>query len=218
EKMDLSRQIGLSALKYFILKVDPKKRILFNPKESIDLQGHTGPFIQYTYARIQSVFRKLNETFDPIATNADESDRIDTGPIINDPIATDASESDRIDTAPITIDPIATYAGESDRIDTGASESDRMNNVLLPGEKELIVHLYRYPNVIQTAAENYSPAEVANYIFDLAKKFNKFYAEFSILKAESEEKKNLRLALAENTGKILKDGLYLLGLEAPLRM
>lgn len=162
EKQILAEQIGLSALKYFILKVDPKKRILFNPKESIDLQGHTGPFIQYSYARIQSIFRKLSEN--------------------------DLNEF-------------------------------RLNGTdLLPAEKSLIVNIYQYPGVIQSAADNYSPAEVANYIYNLAKQFNSFYAEHSITKAESADKQHLRAIIAGQTAYILKHGLMLLGIQSPERM
>jgi len=162
EKALLANQIGMSALKYFILKVDPKKRILFNPKESIDLHGHTGPFIQYSYARIQSIFRKL-------------------------------TESGLID---FTIDA----------------------NSLLPPEKSLIVLLNQYPGTVQTAAENYSPAEIANYIYALAKQFNSFYAEYSITKAENDEKLHLRASMAQITAAIIKQGLKLLGIESPERM
>ncbi len=162
EKQVLAEQIGLSALKYFILKVDPKKRILFNPKESIDLQGHTGPFIQYSYARIQSIFRKLSEN--------------------------------------------------------GLNEFRLNGTDLLPAEKSLIVNIYQYPGVIQSAADNYSPAEVANYIYNLAKQFNSFYAEHSITKAESADKQHLRAIIAGQTAYILKHGLMLLGIQSPERM
>ncbi len=162
EKEILANQIGMSALKYFILKVDPKKRILFNPKESIDLHGHTGPFIQYSYARIQSIFRKLTES--------------------------------------------------------GKTTFSITSHNLLPAEKSLIVLLNQYPGTVQTAAENYSPAEVANYIYALAKQFNSFYAEYSITKAEDEEKLHLRAAMAQITAYVLKHGLKLLGIESPERM
>ncbi len=162
EKEILSKQIGLAALKYFILKVDPKKRMLFNPKESIDLQGHTGPFIQYTYARIQSIFRKLAEA--------------------------------------------------------GFEPKQMQFNSLNATEKELIVSLYQYPAVIQTAALNYSPAEIANYCYHLAKQFNHFYAEHSVLKAETEEKMHLRISITRNVARTLKHGLQLLGIEAPEKM
>lgn len=159
EKTTIASQIGLGALKYFILKVDPKKRILFNPKESIDLQGNTGPFIQYTYARIQSVLRKYGKDADAVNINS-----------------------------------------------------------LLPLEKELIVLQDQYSAVIMKAAETYSPAEIANYVYQLAKLFNKFYAEHSILKAESPEKANLRLAIAKTTGRIIQHALLLLGIQSPDKM
>lgn len=162
DKNLLYKQIGLSALKYFILKVDPKKKIIFNPKESIDLQGNTGPFIQYTYARIKSIFRKLDKN---------------------------------------------TY--------TGTSIPDQN---LFPAEKELIILLNQYPDTIQTAAEYYAPSEVANYLYQLAKAFNKFYAEHSIVKAESNEKFILRTALSEKVSDTLKHGLALLGIESPEKM
>ena len=162
ERTQLGEQIGLSALKYFILKVDPKKRILFNPKESIDLHGHTGPFIQYAYARICSIFRKLEES--------------------------------------------------------GTAWVGAYSDDLTVDERALIVLLTQYPTVIKTAADTYSPAEVANYLYTLAKKFNSFYADHSIMKAESDGKLHLRAALAERTGYVLKHGLHLLGIQSPERM
>lgn len=162
EKNELADQIGLAALKYFILKVDPKKRILFNPKESIDLQGNTGPFIQYSYARIQSIFRKMA--------------------ILGIPF------------------------------------NEIQSTSLLPDEKSLIVLINQYPGVVQTAADNYSPAEIANYIYNLAKTFNSFYADHSILKADNEEQQQLRAAIAKLTAHILNSGLQLLGIQSPERM
>ncbi|MGB4929091.1 MAG: arginine--tRNA ligase [Chitinophagales bacterium] len=162
EKNELADQIGLAALKYFILKVDPKKRILFNPKESIDLQGNTGPFIQYSYARIQSIFRKM-----------------------------------------------ATL---------GIPFNEIQSTSLLPDEKSLIVLINQYPGVVQTAADNYSPAEIANYIYNLAKTFNSFYADHSILKADNEDQQQLRAAIAKLTAHILNSGLLLLGIQSPERM
>ncbi len=158
EKTALYHQVGLAALKYFILRVDPKKRILFNPAESIDLQGNTGPFIQYTYARIKSVLSKLTE---------------EPGGIIATP------------------------------------DKD---------ELELIVTLSTYAATIQDAAANWSPAEIANYIYTLAKQFNKFYADHSVLHAETPEQQQLRIHLAVTTGEVLEHGLRLLGIEAPQRM
>ena len=162
EIQKLAKQVGLAALKYFILKVEPKKRMVFNPKESIDLQGNTGPFIQYTYARMQSIFRKMAEM--------------------------------------------------------QLNEKEIQFKNLNQAEKELIVWLYQYPQTVKTAAENYSPAEIANYIYNLAKNYNHFYAEHSVLKAESEDKMYLRIALTKNVSYVIKHGLHLLGIEAPERM
>lgn len=159
QKQELYKIIGLGALKYFILKIDPKKKIAFNPKETIDFQGNTGPFIQYTYARIQSILRKanLNETFS--------------------------------------------------------------NKVTLHSkEKELIKILLLFPEIIQNAAKIYSPAVIANYIYDLVKEFNSFYQNVSILGEENTELRALRVHLAEKVGQVIASGLNLLGIEAPERM
>ena len=159
QKQELYKIIGLGALKYFILKIDPKKKIAFNPKETIDFQGNTGPFIQYTYARIQSILRKanLNETFS--------------------------------------------------------------NKVTLHSkEKELIKILLLFPEIIQNAAKTYSPAVIANYIYDLVKEFNSFYQNVSILGEENTELRALRVHLAEKVGQVIASGLNLLGIEAPERM
>lgn len=161
EKADLYNMIGLGALKFFLLKVEPKKRLLFDPNESIDFQGHTGPFIQYTHARIRSVLAK-----------ADYKTRI--------------------------------------------SSNHSLELTIL--EKELIVNLSKYPDVISVAAKEYSPAHIANYIFELAKLFNKFYHEESILKAEDSNVKNFRLDLAAATATVIKKGMTLLGIRVPSRM
>lgn len=159
EKQELAKQIGLGALKYFILRVDPKKRMLFDPKESIDLQGNTGPFIQYAYARIRSVLRK--------------------SPVI---------------------------------------QKGTMEEALLGEERDLLIALYRYREILDVAAAEYSPAMLAAYLFDLAKKYNKMYADHPILRAESSEKKFLRLQLSERTSEVLRAGLAILGIEAPESM
>jgi arginyl-tRNA synthetase len=159
EKNELYKTIGLGALKYFILKVDPKKRILFDPKSSVDFQGNTGPFIQYTYARIRSIIRKA--TFD-------------------------YSKS-------VTID-------------------------LHEKEKELIKQLEIYPEMVQQAAANYSPAIIANYTYDLVKEFNSFYQNVSILGEENQDKKVFRVQLAEKVASTIKAGFLLLGIEVPERM
>lgn len=161
EKADLYNMIGLGALKFFLLKVEPKKRLLFDPNESIDFQGHTGPFIQYTHARIRSVLAK-----------ADYKTRI--------------------------------------------SSNHSLELTIL--ERELIVNLSKYPDVISVAAKEYSPAHIANYIFELAKLFNKFYHEESILKAEDSNVKNFRLDLAAATATVIKKGMTLLGIRVPSRM
>lgn len=160
EKQDLYKTIGLGALKYYILKVDPKKRILFDPKESIDFQGNTGPFIQYTYARIQSILRKAN---------LDEA-----------------------------------YHDET--------------VVLHEKEKELIKQLQLFPEVIQNAAQNFSPALVANYIYDLVKSFNTFYQNVSILGADTENEKLFRVQLAKCVANTIKSACSLLGISVPERM
>ncbi|MBI4944780.1 MAG: arginine--tRNA ligase [Bacteroidetes bacterium] len=163
EAEKLYHNIGLGALKYFILKVDPKKRMLFDPKESIDFNGNTGPFIQYTYARIQSVLRKAEE-------------------------------------AKLK----------------GTSEKSKIE--IHKKEKEVIKLLHDFPSVIKEAAEAYSPAYIANYVYELAKEYNQFYHEFQILKAEKEAEKNFRIMLSAKTAEVLKSSLKLLGITAPERM
>lgn len=159
EKNALYETIGQGALKYFILKVDPKKGILFNPKESVDFNGNTGPFIQYTYARIQSILRKEK------ATAFNESD-------IN----------------------------------------------LNENEIEIIRHLNNFQENIQKAADDLSPAIVANYVYDLVKLFNSFYQNHPILKAETIDLKNFRLLLTQWTSHVIYNSLYLLGIDSPQKM
>ena len=161
EKADLYNMIGLGALKFFLLKVEPKKRLLFDPNESIDFQGHTGPFIQYTHARIRSVLAK-----------ADYKTRISVDYLME----------------------------------------------LTSLERELIINLSKYPDIISAAAREYSPAHIANYVFELAKLFNKFYHEESILKAEDLNVKNFRLDLASATAGTIYKGMGLLGIRVPGRM
>ena len=160
ESAEISRMVGLGALKYFLLKVDPRKNMLFNPKESIDFNGNTGPFIQYTYARIRSVIRKA-EGFDPAVTPQSE-----------------------------------------------------------PNAKEsvLIQKVADFPSVVAEAGRNYSPALIANYAYDLAKEYNQFYHDYSILREENEQKRNLRLLLSMTVGRTLKSAMSLLGIEMPERM
>ncbi len=163
---EVARMVGLGALKYFILKVDPRKNMLFNPAESIDFNGNTGPFIQYTYARIQSVLRK--------ATRAESA--------IN---------------------------GEADK---------RAEGTLHPKELELIQRLTEYPAVVRNAGDNFSPAVICNYAYDLACDFNSFYHDLSILNEPDAQKKALRLLLAKNVAKVLTSAMSLLGIEMPERM
>lgn len=161
EKDKLYYNIGLGALKYFLLKVEPKKRLLFDPNESIDFQGHTGPFIQYTYARINSVLNKSSYNADTL-------------------------------------------------IDKPA--------VLKESELDLIQLLDRFPEKIEASAKEFSPAQLANYIYDLSKLYNKFYHEESILKAEDERVKNFRLKLSKVTARTIAKGMKLLGIDVPERM
>lgn len=160
EAKDVARKVGLGALKYFLLKVDPRKNMMFNPKESIDFNGDTGPFIQYTYARIRSVLRKAAE---------------------------------------------AGYG---------------QGELAVPNKKEveLIQKIADFRNVVADAGRKYSPAVIAKYCFELAKEYNQFYHDFSILKEEDASKRNLRLKLSEVTARTLKTGLALLGMEVPERM
>lgn len=164
EKENICRIIGLGALKYFILKIDPKKNMTFNPTESIDFNGNTGPFIQYTYARIRSVLKKAVET----------------------------------------------------NITWGDQSYDR----LIPNTKEIsiIKLLNDFPGLIRQAAEELSPALIANYCYDLAREFNQFYHDFSILGEEDRIKRDFRLRLSAVTGEVIEKGLWLLGIEAPERM
>lgn len=162
EAKEVARKVGLGALKYFLLKVDPRKNMLFNPKESIDFNGDTGPFIQYTYARIRSVLRKAAE-----------------------------------------------------------SGFDANTEVLAePNKKEaaLIQKIDDFRNVVAEAGKKYSPAVIAKYCYELAKEYNQFYHDFSILKEENEPVRNLRLELSAVTARTLKAGLALLGIEVPERM
>ncbi|WP_149274863.1 arginine--tRNA ligase [Pareuzebyella sediminis] len=168
EKNQLYKTIGLGALKYYILKVDPKKRILFDPEESVDFQGNTGPFIQYAHARIQSILRKVD--FDNDIT-----------------------------------------------LQLGSNPENQIIG-FHPKEKELIKQIQLYPETIQQAAENYSPALIANYVYDLVKEFNSFYQQVSILGETVHGKKVLRVQLSEQVAKIIKSAFELLGITVPERM
>jgi len=160
KKDELNSIIGLGALKYFILKVDPKKRILFNPTESIDFNGNTGPFIQYAYARIQSLIRK--EKFSNTKTS----------------------------------------------LDTNITEK----------EKNILKQLTQFPIAVKSAADNYSPALIANYAFELVKTFNSYYQSTTILKIHDLEIKNFRLTLSNKVGEVIKSSMKLLGVEVPEKM
>ena len=160
----IARMVGLGALKYFILKVDPRKNMTFNPKESIDFNGNTGPFIQYTHARIKSVLRKA--------------------------------------------------------ADQGINFGTEIDKSLVISEKEsyLIQLLSEFPAVVKQAGEEFSPALIANYEYELVKEFNQFYHDFSILKEENEALKQFRLVLSESVANVVKTGMSLLGIEVPERM
>jgi arginyl-tRNA synthetase len=164
EAVNLYRTIGLGALKYFILKVDPKKNMLFNPEESIDFNGNTGPFIQYTYARIKSVLRKALEAGYEVSMN-------------------------------------------------GSDTAD-----LLPQEKELLKKIHDFPALLMQAAEMHSPAVIANYAFELASEYNRFYHDVTILKEENPLSRGLRLSLSKFTALLIANSLWLLGIEVPERM
>ena len=163
EAEDVYRKVALGALKYFILKVDPKKTMMFNPKESIDFNGNTGPFIQYTYARIKSILRKAEE------------------------------------------------AG----IQAGAAD---IHIALSDKEQDLIKSIAKLPAVVKEAGENYSPALLGNYAYELAKEFNQFYHDFSILKEEDITVRNFRLLLAKECSEAIKNAMGMLGIEMPERM
>ena len=160
EKNEIARIVGMGALKYFILKVDARKNMLFNPEESIDFNGNTGPFIQYTHARIRSILRKAQGT-EPL---------------------------------------------------TPCSPS------LAPKEVDLIQKLSEFPAAVEQAGTDYSPSGIANYCYELTKQFNQFYHDHSILGADTEEQKAVRLLIAKNVAKTIKNGMALLGIEVPERM
>ena len=160
ERNEIARIVGMGALKYFILKVDARKNMLFNPEESIDFNGNTGPFIQYTYARIRSILRKAQN----------------------------------IPNTPNTL------------------------NILNEKEVELIQKMSEYGAAVEQAGKDYSPSGIANYCYELTKVFNQFYHDYSILNEEDEQKRQVRLVIARNVGKIIRNGMALLGIEVPERM
>ncbi|HEY6063140.1 MAG TPA: arginine--tRNA ligase, partial [Chitinophagaceae bacterium] len=185
ELIGLYDTIALGALKFFLLRVDPKKRMIFNPEESIDFHGFTGPFVQYTHARIKSILRKQSGVRSPDAgklAGSDDSDEYQTP----SEMLTEAS---------------ASLAGS-----------------LLKLEKDLIILLEQYPTVIEQAAFEHNPSVIAIYVFNLAKSFNTFYTELSVMNAESAEKKQLRLQLSEMTANVIASGMGLLGIKVPERM
>jgi arginyl-tRNA synthetase len=162
ELLQLYKTIGLGALKYFVLRVNPYKKIIFNPEESIDFHGHTGPFIQYTHARIKSIIRKAASELVPIeATSA-----------------------------------LSLHATE----------------------REIILQLSEFQNVLLAAADKYDPSELSSYLYTLAKLYNKFYSELPILKAATEEEKNIRIVLSKNVATVIEKGMKLLGIDVPERM
>jgi arginyl-tRNA synthetase len=160
ERREIARIVGMGALKYFILKVDARKNMLFNPEESIDFNGNTGPFIQYTYARIRSILRKALSTPNTQSTQS----------------------------------------------------------TLNAKEIELIQKLSEYGAAVEQAGKDYSPSGIANYCYELTKVFNQFYHDYSILNEPDEQKKAVRLMLARNVAKVIKNGMALLGIEVPERM
>lgn len=160
ELIELYDTIALGALKFFLLRVDPKKRMIFNPEESIDFHGFTGPFVQYTHARIKSILRK----------------------------------------------------------EQGTRGKAQVGDSLLKLEKDLIISLEQYPTIIEQACTEHNPSVIAIYVFNLAKSFNTFYTEHSVMNAESEEKKQLRLQLSEMTANVIASGMSLLGIKVPERM
>src|SRR5574344_1476232 len=162
EKMEIARIVGLGALKYFILKVDARKNMLFNPAESIDFNGNTGPFIQYTYARIRSILRKAADITLPAVLTADMP--------------------------------------------------------LNEKERDLIQKINDFGAAVEQAGKDYSPSGIANYCYELTKEFNQFYHDYSILNADTDKEKIVRLVLAKNVGKTIKNGMQLLGIEVPERM
>jgi arginyl-tRNA synthetase len=163
ELNELYDTIALGALKFFLLRVDPKKRMVFNPEESIDFHGFTGPFVQYSYARIRSMLRKERAV------------------------------------------------GSKQLVPQNGSS-------LLPKEKELIVLLEQYPTIIEQALLEHNPSVIAIYSYEVAKTFSSFYTDHSVLNAESEEKKQLRLQISELTANVIASAMSLLGIKVPERM
>ena len=163
EIAEINRKVGMAALKYHIVKVNPKKRMVFDPQESVDLQGQTGPYIQYSYVRINGVLKKAERE----------------GINLNQAVSYDKMEQQ---------------------------------------EKDLILKIYEYPKAIEEAAATYDPSVIANFCYDLAKSFHKFWHDLSILNVELENVKIFRLQLSKAVGHVLEHGMDLLGIEMPERM
>ena len=174
ERAEIARIVGMGALKYFILKVDARKNMLFNPEESIDFNGNTGPFIQYTHARIRSIIRKAQQ------------EAAEAGTVVNSLMA------------------------QGDEV--------ALSGLLSQKEIDLIQKMNEYGAAVAQAGKDYSPSGIANYCYELTKEFNQFYHDYSILKEENKEKRAVRLLLAANVAKLLKNGMSLLGIEVPERM
>ncbi|MGB5930409.1 MAG: arginine--tRNA ligase, partial [Cyclobacteriaceae bacterium] len=165
QEQQLHEMVAMSALKFYLLKVDPKKRMLFNPEESIDFHGHTGPFVQYTYARTAALGRKAAQ----VGLQAD-------------------------------------------------AESLKAYDQLQPAEQEVIRLLTLFPERVNEAAAGYSPATIAQYVYDLAKEYNRFYSELSVFQADDEEVRAFRVALTGLTGRVIKEAMELLGITVPEKM
>ena len=163
ELEELYKTVGLGALKYFMLKVDPKKKMLFDPKESIDFNGNTGPFIQWTHARIKSILRKAKEQNIPLVVSKD---------------------------------------------------LNQINSL----ERDLIKFIYEFENTVEESGKTYSPALIANFVYELTKTFSRYYHDHSILKEENETVKQFRLALIEQCSHIISNGMHLLGIKVPEKM
>ena len=174
ERAEIARIVGMGALKYFILKVDARKNMLFNPEESIDFNGNTGPFIQYTHARIRSIIRKAQQ------------EAAEAGTVVNSLMA--------------------------------QGDEAALSGLLSQKEIDLIQKMNEYGAAVAQAGKDYSPSGIAIYCYELTKEFNQFYHDYSILKEENKEKRAVRLLLAANVAKLLKNGMSLLGIEVPERM
>ena len=195
EKNEIARIVGMGALKYFILKVDARKNMLFNPEESIDFNGNTGPFIQYTHARIRSILRKAQGEVGSLNFEGGSS-------------ATQVEGMKEESTS--TIKTSSSPLGET----LPPSNINHLNSK----EVELIQKMNEFGAAVEQAGKDYSPSGIANYCYELTKQFNQFYHDYSILGAETPEIRNIRLTLAKNVAKIIKNGMSLLGIEVPERM